>query len=78
MKATICAEKKLGEFLFLLRYAFPRPVTSVFLTHFKRVTDMGLVMDVGSYYELNFAQKRNLVGFYIATLRSSPSFNQRF
>ena len=69
--ATICAEKKLGEFLFSRRYAVTRPITCV-LTLLKCVTDMKLVADVSSYYELRFRIQRFLVGFYFRDVMQFP------
>ena len=63
--------KKFGGFLFLQRYAFPRPLTSVF-TLLKCVMDMVRVADVSSYCELRLAQKRNLVGFYFRDVMQFP------
>ena len=71
MLATVCAEKKFGEFLFSRRYAVPRPL-SAFLALLKRVTYMILLAVVSSYCELRFVQKRNFVNFYFRDVIQFP------
>ena len=58
---------------FYLRDVMQFPVLKpAFLTLSKCVTDMVLVADVSSYYELRFRLRRYLVGFYFRNVMRFP------